>query len=78
MARTKGSENIYNKEIKEMIKCALHKAGGVDYLVEQANKSPTAFMSLIGKMLPLKVANEDDEQFKVQVTMNVIGKPTNT
>jgi hypothetical protein len=53
--RPKGSLNKATKEIKELIINALDKAGGVDYLVRQADENPSAFMSLVGKVLPLQV-----------------------
>jgi hypothetical protein len=42
--------------LKDMILSALDKAGGEEYLVEQAHKNPAAFMSLIAGVLPLQVA----------------------
>lgn len=45
--------------IKEMVERALSKAGGVDYLVEQAHANPVAFMGLIGRVLPLQVTGEN-------------------
>lgn len=38
-----------------MIVEALDKAGGVKYLVKQANKNPAAFLGLVGKVMPLMV-----------------------
>lgn len=35
-----------------MIEKALHNAGGVDYLKRQAEENPSAFMGLLGKILP--------------------------
>lgn len=55
----KGSPNLVTKELKDMILGALSKAGGEDYLCEQAEKSPAAFMSLIGKVLPMQVTGTD-------------------
>ena len=42
-----------------MILMALDKAGGVDYLAEQAQKTPQAFIGLVGKVLPLQVTGGD-------------------
>lgn len=53
--RPKGVVNKVSKEVKEMVAEALDKAGGVDYLVEQAEKNPKAFMSLVGRIVPLQV-----------------------
>lgn len=53
--RKKGVPNRVTGELKQMILQALDGAGGVAYLQEQANKNPNAFMSLIGKVLPMTV-----------------------
>ena len=47
--------NLINRDIKEMILQALTMAGGAQYLLEQSAKNPTAFMALVGKVLPLQV-----------------------
>ena len=41
-----------------MIVAGLDKAGGLDYLVEQAHANPGAFMTLVGKILPTQVVGE--------------------
>ena len=53
--RTPGVPNVINRDIKEMILTALTDVGGAKYLAEQAYKNPTAFMALVGKVLPLQV-----------------------
>lgn len=53
--RVRGVPNKITKEVKEMVIEALHNAGGVDYLVEQADKNPKAFLSLVGRIVPLQV-----------------------
>lgn len=50
--RVKGTPNKFTKELKNMILGALEDVGGQAYLAEQAKKNPTAFMALIGKVLP--------------------------
>lgn len=57
--RQKGTPNKDNAAIKDMITQALNKAGGVDYLTRQADENPTAFMGLIGKVLPLQLSSGD-------------------
>lgn len=52
MARTKGSSNKRSIEIKQMLLNALNKAGGEKYLLKQAKENPTAFMTLVGKIIP--------------------------
>lgn len=51
-----------------MILQALDGAGGVDYLQEQAKQSPAAFLTLIGKVLPLQVTGKDGEAVKIEVS----------
>jgi hypothetical protein len=53
--RPKGSRNKLTRDIREMIRAALDKAGGIAYLVKQAELNPTAFMSLLGKMIPTQI-----------------------
>lgn len=57
--RPKGLQNKLTQDVKEMILAALAKAGGVDYLAAQAIDSPAAFLTLVGKVLPMTVANPD-------------------
>lgn len=47
------------QSIKDMVERALHKAGGVDYLARQAEENPTAFMGLVGRVLPLQIKSDD-------------------
>jgi len=51
--RPKGIPNKTTRAVKEMLLEALEKAGGVKYLVKQAAENPAAFMSLLGKTIPL-------------------------
>ena len=50
--RKKGVTNKVNAEVKELIRGALDDAGGQEYLVKQAKDNPTAFLALVGKILP--------------------------
>ena len=54
--RPKGAVNKQTAAIKDMIIAALDKAGGIDYLVGQSEDNPTAFLGLVGKVLPLQIA----------------------
>lgn len=56
--RPKGVPNKITRELKEMILEALDNAGGTAYLAEQAEKNPSAFLTLIGKVLPMQVKAE--------------------
>ena len=53
--RPKGVPNKMTAQIKDMIRQALDEAGGVSYLVEQAEANPKAFLTLVGKLVPLDV-----------------------
>lgn len=50
-----GKPSRLNHSIKQMVEQALHKAGGVEYLARQAEQNPTAFLGLVGRVLPLQV-----------------------
>lgn len=65
--RKAGVPNKINADVKEMILGALQAAGGMDYLTEQALANPTAFMALIGKVLPkdVSVDNKGNVTFKI-------------
>jgi len=53
--RQKGTPNKVTAELKDMILQALDNAGGVEYLQKQANDNPAAFLTLVGKVLPMTV-----------------------
>ena len=53
--RVKGVPNKITRELKALILGALDDAGGQAYLAEQAVKNPQAFLTLIGKVLPMTI-----------------------
>ena len=59
--RKKGTPNKISSALKDAILEAAEQAGGEDgivgYLVAQAHANPTAFMSLLGKVLPMTIAD---------------------
>lgn len=63
--RPKGVPNKATAHVKDMVIQALSKAGGVEYLVTQAKLNPAAFMTLVGKVIPLQVTGEDGGPIKV-------------
>lgn len=64
--RVKGTPNKLTTELKEMILEALNGVGGIKYLMAQAEENPTAFLSLVGKVLPLTVNGNMTLQTKVR------------
>ena len=64
--RVKGTPNKVTTELKEMILGALSDAGGQEYLKEQAEKNPGAFMTLVGKVLPYQITGEGGGPVKIE------------
>jgi len=58
LGRKKGVPNKTTKALKEMILGALDQAGGQAYLASQADENPSAFLALIGKVLPSEIKAE--------------------
>jgi hypothetical protein len=56
--RQKGSPNKLTAQLKDMVLQALDDAGGVKYLKQTAIDHPTAFLTLVGKVLPLQVTGD--------------------
>lgn len=56
--RKPGIPNKLTTDVKAMILQALEGAGGAAYLQEQALVSPAAFLTLVGKVLPMQVTGE--------------------
>lgn len=61
--RKKGTPNIVNRDIKEMALRALSEAGGHRYLLEQSQNNPTAFMGLLGKVIPKEITIDLNARF---------------
>lgn len=59
--RPKGTPNKSTAAIKDMVIHALDKAGGVDYLLQQAKDNPAHFMALVGKVIPLQLHGAGDD-----------------
>jgi len=63
--REKGTPNKVTKQLKELILGALDDAGGQAYLERQAEENPTAFLTLIGKVLPTTLSGDAENPLKV-------------
>lgn len=64
--RKKGVPNKVNADLRAMIEGALHDAGGRKYLAAQAKESPSAFITLIGRLLPKDVKVEANVRLKLE------------
>jgi hypothetical protein len=64
--RQRGTPNKLTGDLRGMILGALEDAGGRAYLTHQAHENPVAFLSLIGKVLPLQVAGHDGGKLEVE------------
>lgn len=70
--RAAGTPNKVTGELKDMILTALDKAGGVKYLHKQAADNPQAFMTLVGKVLPLQVNAKHEGEVGLVIERRII------
>ena len=63
--REKGTPNKISGALREMILGALDDAGGQAYLERQAEENPTAFLTLLGKVLPTTLSGDAENPLKV-------------
>ena len=56
--REKGTPNKTTKALKDMVLGALSDAGGQQYLTRMASEQPSAFLTLLGKVLPTTIAGD--------------------
>ena len=68
--RVKGTPNKLTASVKTMILGALNEIGGAQYLVEQGRANPSAFLSLVGRVLPMQV----DGRVELDVDVNVLAR----
>jgi hypothetical protein len=74
--RKRGTPNKINSALKEAILEAAEQAGGehgtVGYLVAQAHANPTAFMGLLGKVLPMTIGDTGQNEQIQSIKMSVV------
>jgi len=51
-----------------MVLAALAGVGGEQYLMRQADENPTAFLTLVGKVLPLQITGDPDRPVSIEFT----------
>lgn len=73
--RVKGTPNKVTATLKDMILQALDKQGGAEYLYRQADQNPAAFMTLVGKVLPMQVTGAEGGPIAFQEVRRVIVDP---
>lgn len=61
--RKPGSPNKIPGTVKMMVLEALEKLGGVKYLMQQAKDNPTAFMTLLGRVMPTQVVGDVNHRY---------------
>ncbi len=67
--RPKGSLDKGNAMIRELIVKALDNLGGTKYLEQTAKSHPAAFLSLLGKVMPVQLEGGDKPiQHAIRVT----------
>ena len=71
--RRKGTPNKLNADVKAMILAALAAKGGQKYLEKQADENPTAFLTLVGKIIPLQVTGKDCGALRADAPLRVRG-----
>ena len=65
--RKAGTPNKTTVALRDAIVAAFHKTGGVDYLVWLSNEHPSAYATLLGRVLP----TEFDASLTAQVNMTI-------
>lgn len=58
--RPKGTPNKTTALVKDMVSKALDAAGGEKYLVKQSKENPVAFLTLVGKLIPVQVGGDPE------------------
>lgn len=74
--RPKGAVNKTTALLKDAILKAAEQAGGkggtVAYLTTQATENPAAFMSLLGKVLPMTVQGPEGKPLISSLTVTIV------
>jgi hypothetical protein len=65
--RKPGVPNKITTTLKDMILGALDGVGGQQYLQHQATENPTAFLTLIGKVLPMQLTGGGEGPIVVEI-----------
>ena len=69
--RVAGTPNKATVDLKGMILGALAGAGGEAYLQRQADENPSAFLTLVGKVLPTTLTGDGGGALRIEVVTGV-------
>ena len=70
--RPKGAQNKITADVKAMILGALNSGGGQAWLERQMDENPVAFMTLVGKVLPMTVAGDKENPLVAEIRRVVV------
>lgn len=70
--RKKGVPNKTTADVREAIKQAFDKAGGVNYLVKLAKDDPKTFVPLLSKIVPAEIKAE--HQGAIEIVVSYVDK----
>jgi hypothetical protein len=68
--RKKGGTNKITADVREAIMEAFSILGGAEYLRKVATEDPKAFCALLGKLIPVKVAGDEDNALVLRVAID--------
>ena len=71
IGRPKGSANKIGQELQAMLKASLSRVGGIEYLVKQAEENPSAYMTMISKLLPKQVEAQITHEGEVDHNLKI-------
>lgn len=72
----KGIPNKVTKTVKEMVVGALDAVGGQAYLERQAEENPKAFLTLVGKVMPIQVVGGGEDDAPITFKVEYVRPPT--
>ena len=73
--RPKGVPNKTTTKLKEAILEAAegaHPEGTIGYLTQQARENPTAFMTLLGKVLPMQLQGDSENPLLAVIERRIV------
>ena len=72
--RKKGVPNKITRDLREALLQSFNEAGGVKYLVRLSKKSPSAYTTLLGKIIPTEIKGDVKLSY-AQLVMESMKKP---